>query len=347
MSINPFVKPLGICAAALGIVQGVVWIILSLITILIYTEAWEPFTDEPKITHGTLLSYTIVGVLQGDIADKDFDIIIGSTEIFIASIIYLLSSIAWVTVSLIVIWILEHQKYSMLKNIFAGWGALTALICIWDLILTSLLARDYDYIVTEINKESKLNGVLNYAALAFGVLMTLAAKGFALWVVNLVFATLILKLSTELSKEAPNSNYNSNSINAFRDANPTRQGNNNLAYNWDDDKPNFTRSNSFVSPSPQPYAPTQNYAPLQNYPTPPPKPNVNDRLAKIGRPGGRSPPHNVAPPKPPQNYIYPTTPRIPDPDYSPPNSPHQPPLKSALKNRPPQNSFIFPGGGRY
>ncbi|KAF2893388.1 hypothetical protein ILUMI_12782 [Ignelater luminosus] len=340
----PFTKSIGITAAVLGIVQGATWIILTFLAALIYLKAWEPdvLNTEPK-TYGQAVSAAMGMYLISDV--KIDDVYISAKEFFGWLILYFIISIIWVVISSVQITgILQEQKGKTIKMIFFAWAIWTTIICICDIILASLLAADYDYTVQEINKigDSVIFSAANFFPLAIGIVMTIAARGFILWIVNITLAVIIVKLGLNADK-LPEVNLNTNRYNdnmeTFGRVNTPNKGFNNPSYNWSDERPTFNRNDSY--PNPYSREGPANFSKL------PPISSTNERLAKIGRQGAKSPPQNIAPPKvPAKSYIYPTQPRVPSPDYSPPNSPTHTQLKPALKNRQ-QNAYGGYPGSRH
>lgn len=322
MSNLKIIKPLGLAGCGIAIIQSVAWIAMGILAILIYFHLWLPEFDIPK-THNDYLQYTFIVYLS-----KSTDNIANALVLFIFSVLYIIFSGVWIGLSSVFVnHLTKDYSVDLQKTCFA-WSVWTLIISALDLILMCLLAVDYSSAMSifpeAVNAETRF--LTTYLILMFGILMSLAARGYVLLVINATIAILLLKISPELSEEKKrqSDDYDSETISAF--GSPRKS----FEYTKPpSENPSFLRASSMLSSN-------NNNLP----PQPPPKPfhsNGNqEKLAKIGKQGPKSPSYNIPPPKPQQNYIYPNLPRIPSPDYSPPNSP----LKSALKNRP-QNPFNF------
>jgi len=264
MAVSPLIKPLGITAALLGIIQGTVWFILALLTILIHFEAWTPKFESS--TYGQRLSAAIkLGYVNGkDSLGEDFDanLFVRPNNFYISALIYLCTSLLWIGFSSFLLYVLTQRKHQLLKNACLGWVTSTTIISICDLVLASLLASDYDILVTAVNSADPLKQIdATYLILACGVMMTLIAKGFVLWIVNVIFDVLIMKFYIDLPKKMTEDSLNSNTINAFGRPQSTGQ-------------PDLLRSNSFSSTS---------FGTFQGLPRLPPIQSTNERLAHLHR----------------------------------------------------------------
>ncbi|KAF5276473.1 hypothetical protein FQA39_LY06542 [Lamprigera yunnana] len=307
MELRKSVVRIGNAAAAVAIVQGIVWIILCILEILISFEAWVPPTA--LSTHGQILNYALVWiVLYGEQT-------LSSSGLLIITFFYLWLSVFWVFISIFVIISNRRPQKTKTKLSYLLWGVLTVLICVYDIIIVGLLASDY----------SHCRRSAYYFCVAYGILFSLAARGYVLWIINLAFGILMIKNAMGMSKKVK-PGYGLEPVSEFEDSRaPNRlrnEGATNAAYEWN------TETSGFYKP---PYSSMPPLGNSQNRPSSPTHSQSTDRFAQLGKPGGfRNPPQNIPPPKPPSSvasYPYPNLPRIPNPDYSPPNSP----LKSALK----------------
>ncbi|XP_023028218.2 uncharacterized protein isoform X3 [Leptinotarsa decemlineata] len=192
---------------------------------------------------------------------------------------------------------------------------------------------------------------------SMGIVMTLAARGYVLWCINVILAIVLIVLVRQMKK------MNRPTLLPPIDAFDTRTrpftlydqtdigtGHDNNGFTVDDDiifspkrtvvptvenisrNPLSNSNRSSINDS-QPYIfstprPIEIARPFRNDPTP------MTKLAKIGKSGRgrRTPPQSVPSPVPPSNVPY-----IPDPDYTPPISP-EPQTKSVLK---PRSKYIF------
>lgn len=73
------------------------------------------------------------------------------------------------------------------------WGTLTLIISLIDFIFVCLLGRDYD----ECSDSFLLNNDVS-CYLAYGIVLTIIARGFLLWVINVIFALLLRNFSLKI-----------------------------------------------------------------------------------------------------------------------------------------------------
>lgn len=88
-----------------------------------------------------------------------------------------------------------HEKFRILKPALFCWSALVAIISLVDLALMILLAIDYSYwewLDSSVESGSQMI-VLSYSMIATGVMMTIALRGFAIWVINVIFVVVFLR----------------------------------------------------------------------------------------------------------------------------------------------------------
>ncbi|RZC32385.1 uncharacterized protein BDFB_001552, partial [Asbolus verrucosus] len=86
-----------------------------------------------------------------------------------------------------------HNQWHLIKHLFGAWSIVTVLISLVDVVLTSLIARDY--------KEHLIDQMI---IVCYGIVMTLTARGFILWIVNIVFATVMAKFVIDVIKDENN-----------------------------------------------------------------------------------------------------------------------------------------------
>ncbi|KAF5276475.1 hypothetical protein FQA39_LY06544 [Lamprigera yunnana] len=308
---------IGNAAAAVAIVQGIVWIIVCILEILISLESWVPWTESYTefYTHGQLLNRALgLIVFAGGQT-------LSSSGLLIIAFIYLGLSVFWVSISISIIISNRRSQKTKTKISYFLWGILTLLICLYDIIVVGLLASDY----------SRCGWSSYYICVAYGILFSFAARGYVLWIINLAFGILMIKNAKSMSPKVK-PDYDLDPVSEFEDARaPDRLingGPTNVVYKWD------TKTSSSMLP----------LGHSQNRPTFPTHSQSTEWVADRG--GFRNPPQNIPPPKPPSSvtrYAYPQLHRIPNPDYSPPNNP----LKSPLKSGTPQNPMMFDRNNRY
>ncbi|KAF5276474.1 hypothetical protein FQA39_LY06543 [Lamprigera yunnana] len=309
MKLNKSVVSTGNSAAAIAIVQGIVWSILSIVEIVIH------FNGELSI-YDRQLSFAFKWiVLAGGQT-------VSSSGLLAIAFLYLGLSVFWVSISVSIINNNRRVQKTNSKCSYLLWGVLTVFICAYDIIVVGILASDY----------SKC--WWHYSCVAKGILFAVAARGCIFWLMNLAFGILMIQNAMRMSKKAKPGN-GLESVSAFEDARaPNRlisDGTTNAAYEWNTD------TSGFYKP---PYGSMPPLGHSQNRPTFPTHSQSTEWVGNLGKPG--SPPQNI-----PQSniagYAYPQFPRTQNPNYSPPNSPS----KMALQGGAPQNPMMFGRDNRY
>ncbi|XP_017773279.1 PREDICTED: uncharacterized protein LOC108560306 [Nicrophorus vespilloides] len=340
MAIHPLVRPVGLFIATLGVVQGLVWTILSVLAILYRNGVLEVTVET---TYASRLSVTLNIMYFNDL---QFDILYMNNEsVNYFAYIYMVLSVSWLAISSYVFWLLRFKKWSYMKKYFISWLTIAAFISILDIIVTILFAIDYDYVSSNIeislftNAMRKYENISNFdlVILSVGIMMSIAAKGYVLLLLNLMACAITMKIILILNKqeETPVIFQQQAAINAFEpvqrqnyfaevsnDADPMpwiSQVNGGFV---DDDSSwstsmSRTQNEDRVSARRYDYKGNQ-YNAYDDFPQPKTQERqVTPPVAKIGRGNrGRSP-----------NKVMPPT--IPAPDYTPPSSPK---LKSVLRS---------------
>ncbi|KAF5289170.1 hypothetical protein FQR65_LT02060 [Abscondita terminalis] len=226
MDVKPFIKPFGYVTSCLAIVQGLTWSILSLLTILIQTEAWIINSDEELPTHGQVLGDAILlGYIVGDEGFKNIlfvDVYIRPKNFYIWVSVFFIISLVWIGFSAhLLVALFQNQNRSYQKCLLAL-GIWTVIVCVADLLLTAILARDYNALVNSYNNNMSID--LLYAVLSCGVLMSIVARGYVMWIINLVLAIILLILVNQFPKQFDSlqNEYSTNSLAFLR--NPNEQG---------------------------------------------------------------------------------------------------------------------------
>ncbi|XP_031327582.1 uncharacterized protein LOC116158870 [Photinus pyralis] len=300
MSLNQSGNTLTAFAAGLGIFQGLVWTILAVLGIVArfdHDPNWTP-------THSQTLNKFLVGLIQND---GSFTTLNG-LGLFIVAIVYLIISVFWVILSSMLFISIKAQRPNYSNKVRAGWGVLTLVICIYDMIVAAMLGDNYRKYLEVYNYNH--NAGYLYILIGYGTLFTLAARGYVLWIINLVLSTLML-ISPNQKTKANTDVYYSNTIDGRN-----HPGHTNRAYGWEREEPRFDSR-----------PPSGNH----NYPGGDNSRMEADRVAGLGKQDPRSYPKNVLPPKPPANYRY-ASPNVPQPDYSPPHQ-QSPPPPNSMFNR--------------
>lgn len=312
-------------AAGLGIFQGLVWTVLAILGIC--------YRFEDPMIKGSTHSKIFAGLLGQAIQVDNVSFVLNGLGLFSLVIVYLVISIIWTCLSILLITSLRNRQQNNLNRAILTWGAMTLLTCIYDVVVTGLLASNYTTALKLYNNNTN-EVTLVYTILAYGTLFSLAARGYVLWVVNLVVSILMIRNGSQRLKKKNTDVYGANVIDAFEDeSNYYQSGQVNQAYNWDN---NTSQVNRDRTPSTSRFR-SSSFGAEQYVQNPP-----IDHVARLGKQQGpRNYPQNISAPRPPHNYIYPA-PHIPRPDYSP-----TPRLKSALKNYPPPPPKLTRNNSRY
>ncbi|KAF5277060.1 hypothetical protein FQA39_LY06298 [Lamprigera yunnana] len=187
MSIKASVVPLCFAASSLAIIQGVTWFFLSFFAVLIHYESWEVYPSNN--TYGESLNKAIIdGYLLGD--GFDINVFIKPRHFAIWSILVMITSIFWIILSIYLIIVAKGRKNRTLKKCMLCWSIWTIVICLADLLLMSLLGRDYSNLISAFN--SKGNFINSFNVLSCGIIMVIAARGFVLWLINLTLSIILI-----------------------------------------------------------------------------------------------------------------------------------------------------------
>ncbi|KAK4877202.1 hypothetical protein RN001_009708 [Aquatica leii] len=297
---------LGTTAASLAIVQGIIWMILSLLGILVYFQAWTPLIIED--THYAMLANSLTAIFS-----------VQDSKMITILFLYFFFSIMWISTSASLIMSIKKNQKQKIKVSFLIWSIWTLLICLYDLIVLIILAIDYNDVNFKIP--------YIYLTLAYGILFSTAARGYVIWCINLAFGIIMWMQRKSFDQ---NKHKDANAVNVFEeDRRNFDRGNLNSGYEWEH-RPPMNRSNSNADYLPEVYPKPQ------RYPNAPNEPRRKELIPRIDRHHSKLPTNNIPPSS---SYIYPAQryPTAPSPDYSPLNSP----LKSAFKNNSLPNPFVF------
>ncbi|KAJ8985557.1 hypothetical protein NQ317_019941 [Molorchus minor] len=168
----------GKIASVLGILQGAAWAIMSLAAIIIYN--WAPDLDEPT-TYSKLIEAQLYNHFMGGTSSSSVQFIIRPHDFTIIMWVYFILSVGWTALSL-------DLFYSV-----------TLIVSLIDLILVCLLSRDYS-VCNDVD-ENLASADSYYCYLAVGIVMTVAARGYTLWLINLIFSFNIIYVAANIIKE--------------------------------------------------------------------------------------------------------------------------------------------------
>ncbi|XP_031349071.1 uncharacterized protein LOC116175111 isoform X2 [Photinus pyralis] len=224
---NNAIKYFVVAAGSLGIVQGVTWIVLSLLALLVHFETWIPAPN--RSTHGGSLGYAIIwGYLTGypsasiALGGKVF---IRPQEFHIWVILFMGIAVFWAVLSLCVI-IAIFRKVNP-RKLFLAWSIWTIVVCAADLTLVLLLSIDYTILVDIFNEKKDKHPFQIYELLSCGVLILLASRGIVLWFVNVIFAAIMFTLRVKVHTDFETfSNCSTNADSGHRSTRDSRRRSN-------------------------------------------------------------------------------------------------------------------------
>ncbi|KAG4066319.1 hypothetical protein HA402_000543 [Bradysia odoriphaga] len=197
-----FLRPIVIFAGAIGIFQSLAWISLSIVGLVAYYCNMD-FTDMIA-SYGTITELTLFqlyfrgGCFQPGLPDINFGVIEQLNLMTPANVhawmwVYLAVSILWAISSITLIAIVTH-RFIKIANIFLYiWIFLTVGLSLMDLAFGILFALDYNdlmHLAHQIPTAefTTTEFVLIAAQTASGAMMTMAFRGFILWIINVALA---------------------------------------------------------------------------------------------------------------------------------------------------------------
>ncbi|KYB28211.1 hypothetical protein TcasGA2_TC032701 [Tribolium castaneum] len=176
-------------AALFGFFQGIVWGFLSLIAIIWHLAANHDrpitFTD----SYSSLLeTYMYYNFIKNNGPKTTMNI--QPDSFFGIMFIYLLISFAWMSVS---VYISDTNNRKNQKALII-WVCLATINLLIDLVFCALLGADYKSLINKYNqtKNTTLKLAYTYSTLCYAIVMVLAARGFILWVINLVLTGFVI-----------------------------------------------------------------------------------------------------------------------------------------------------------
>ncbi|XP_064214408.1 uncharacterized protein LOC135266891 isoform X2 [Tribolium castaneum] len=133
-------KPLAVTAGLLGLIQGIAWTTLSVLCICCYTGSIQLDKNASSAEY-----YRVIYVIFLHEPNKttNSELLIQPKEFLIFMCFYAAFSAIWLCISGAVIWAMIHNKWQLTKCLFGGWSTTAFIISLVDIILTSLLGRDY------------------------------------------------------------------------------------------------------------------------------------------------------------------------------------------------------------
>lgn len=197
-----FLRPIVIFAGAIGILQSLAWISLSIVGLVAYycnMDFTNMIASYGTITELTLFQLYFRGTcFQPGLPDIGFGVIDQLNLMTPANVhawmwVYLAVSILWTISSVLLITVVTH-RFIKFANIFLYvWIFITVGLSLMDLAFGILFGLDYNDLMhlahqiptTEFNTSQF---VLIAAQTASGAMMTMAFRGFILWIINVALA---------------------------------------------------------------------------------------------------------------------------------------------------------------
>lgn len=197
-----FLRPIVIFAGAIGVFQSLAWISLTIVGLVAYycnLDFVGMIATYGSITELTLFRlYFNGGCFQAGLPDVNLDILndlnlMSADAVHVWVWIYLVVSIFWAISSVTLITIVTH-RYIKIANIFLYiWIVIVVVLSLMDLAFGILFALDYNdimFLAHQIPTTEFITGqfALISAQTASGAMMTIAFRGFVLWLINVSLA---------------------------------------------------------------------------------------------------------------------------------------------------------------
>ncbi|XP_069698777.1 uncharacterized protein [Periplaneta americana] len=201
---SPLVRPLGILAGGLGAFQGLVWFVLSLLAILTYTEviglglADISVTELPAPSSTFRLTLVSLYFRNSTVGLSDLADTMTAGVVVIWSSLYLAVSVIWLVASGLLLRDFMLRLFS--RAILIGWVAVTAAVCALDFAATVSFGVDYSRMQTYVDKYPTRSSEL---LLPPAFMMTLSARGFVLWLLNVSLVIYLAMAITTGEDEEP------------------------------------------------------------------------------------------------------------------------------------------------
>lgn len=195
-----FLRPIVIFAGAIGIFQSLAWISLAIVGLVAFycnLDFTGMVASYGTITELTLFELYFRGGCFQHVPDINFDVIqhlnlMTPSNVHAWMWVYLAVSILWTISSITLIAVVRH-KYIKIANIFLYiWIFITVSISLMDLAFGILFALDYNDLMFLAHQTPTTDVagqfVLISAQTASGTMMTIAFRGFVLWIINVALA---------------------------------------------------------------------------------------------------------------------------------------------------------------
>ncbi|XP_071057365.1 uncharacterized protein [Onthophagus taurus] len=190
---SPFLRPLCIIAAFLGTVQGLTWMILSILVILLGSEIWIPNID--SMNYFNTAAYNLLFQSTSDPPVEDLTYLICNLALFGFAWVYLILSFLWTVISLILAQKCYRNHYNNVTVENCGiWVIITFLVTTFDLIISFMLIMDFVVIQNCYELDDAAKFLYNTIV---GVVMTIIARGYILVIVNITVMICLISVGAK------------------------------------------------------------------------------------------------------------------------------------------------------
>ncbi|XP_055845651.1 uncharacterized protein LOC129911763 [Episyrphus balteatus] len=192
-------------AAVIGGIQAVSWIILSIISILLYLCI---FNLDSLVSYGSITKFVLYemyfrGNCELDPSPdinfeqlKSVDTVLNSFGVLIFACVYLGVSFVWVISSILLLTHVKKDNINVTIAVLCTWSSVTLITCVMDLALGVMFGIDfsryqwksYQYSLAS-SQAGPVNPDLNLVQLVSAeysaiFMMVISLKGFVLWLIN-------------------------------------------------------------------------------------------------------------------------------------------------------------------
>ncbi|XP_064211146.1 uncharacterized protein LOC103314145 isoform X2 [Tribolium castaneum] len=184
-------------AKFLGILQGFTYAILSLICIILYIKKDISFDVDSYMDTVSYYMYELF------LSSRDYEIKLFKSQTMIPATFAIF---AWIHFIFNLLWLgfslnMSQQNHLKIAQKAKNWAVITLVVCLLDFITVVVLGADYGKCLDATKKSYiSTNRIAMQQICANGFLppLVIAAKGFTLWVVNLILAKKMFNWSKEL-----------------------------------------------------------------------------------------------------------------------------------------------------
>ncbi|XP_077301870.1 uncharacterized protein LOC143922494 [Arctopsyche grandis] len=227
-------KLLVLVSGILGCIQGATWMSLTITGLVYYgdcsltdnNKALATFADMLRVIYFKDESCEVTTVFDPTIINRRID----SYSLHIWFCIILAFSVLWLLSSGLMIASVRETLTKQSAYFITAWSSITLIVCIIDLALGILLGIDLGETIIFPKMENE-HLYVHLIKFTTGVMMTIAFKGFFLWILNFAFSIVLLSASVQIMKpveenpldELPNNSAMARKpINAFESPQDTR-----------------------------------------------------------------------------------------------------------------------------